>query len=245
MQELQAEIVGVETRRPKQAALIQAEARIRAAEAKRRETEAEIEKAEAALEQARRDRIRAQDLEARGAISRQQREEADLLETSRTRELKAVQRQLEGAIAEVAAAQEALSILQSEQRDPDYLVDAYRAQIAAVEAELINLADEASRTEIQAPVAGHVLRVLQESARFVEAGAPLIELGDPSNLELVIDVLSTDAVKVQPDASILIEHWGGESVLMAKVRYVEPAAFTEVSALGVEEQRVNIIGDFC
>ena len=69
-------------------------------------------------------------------------------------------------------------------------------------------------------------------------------MGDPSNLELVIDVLSTDAVKVQPGAAILIEHWGGESALMAQVSYVEPAAFTEISALGVEEQRVNVIGDF-
>ena len=244
LQELQAEIVGVETQRPKQAALIQAEARIRAAVAKRRETEAEVEKAEAALEQARRDRIRAQDLEARGAIARQQREADELLETSRARELRAVQRQLEGAIAEVAAATEALAILRAEQRDPDYLVDAYQAQIAAVEAELTNLADEASRTEIRAPVSGRVLRVLQESARFIKAGDLLIELGDPSDLELVIDVLSTDAVKVQPGASILIEHWGGEAALMAKVHYVEPAAFTEISALGVEEQRVNIIGDF-
>ena len=166
------------------------------------------------------------------------------METSRTRELEAVRRQLEGAIAEVAAAREALSILQAEQRDPDYLVDAYRAQIAAVEAELTNLADEASRSEIHAPVGGFVLRVLQESARFVQAGDPLIELGDPSDLELVIDVLSTDAVKVRPGASILVEHWGGEAALIAKVRYVEPSGFTEVSALGVEEQRVNIIGDF-
>lgn len=244
LQELQAEIAGVETQRPKQAALIQAEARIRAAEAERRETEAEIEKAEAALEQATRDRIRAQELETTGAIARQQRESAELLETSRTRELEAAQRQLEGAIAEVAAAREALAILQAEQRDPDYLIDAYRAQIAAVEAELTNLADEASRTEIHSPVAGFVLRVLQQSARFIEAGSPLIELGDPSDLEIVIDVLSTDAVKVQPGAAILIEHWGGESALMAEVRYVEPAAFTEISALGVEEQRVNIIGDF-
>ena len=203
-----------------------------------------MERVEAALAQANRDRIRAQDLETRGAIARQQREAAELLETSRTRELEAAQRQLEGAIAEVAAAREALSILRSEQRDPDYLVDAYRAQIAAVEAELTNLADEASHTEIRAPVTGFVLRVLQESARFVKAGDPLIELGDPSDLELVIDVLSTDAVKVESGASILVEHWGGEKVLMAKVRYIEPSAFTEVSALGVEEQRVNIIGEF-
>ena len=244
LRELQAEMIGVETQRPKQAALIQAEARIRAAEAERRATEAEVERVEAALAQASRDRIRAQDLETRGAIARQQREAAELLETSRTRELEASQRQLEGAIAAVAAAREALSILRSEQRDPDYLVEAYRAQIAAVEAELTNLADEASRTEIRAPVTGFVLRVLQESARFVEAGDPLIELGDPSDLELVIDVLSTDAVKVESGDSILVEHWGGETALMAKVRYVEPSAFTEVSALGVEEQRVNIIGDF-
>ena len=146
------------------------------------------------------------------------------------------------AIADVKAAQEALALLREEQRDPDYLEDSYRAQIAGVEAELTNLVDEARRTTISAPISGTVLRVPDKSARFVQAGDSLVELGDPADLELVIDVLSTDAVQIRPGDPIIIDQWGGTEPLEATVSYIEPAAFTEVSALGVEEQRVNVVG---
>ena len=244
LREWQAERAGVATRRPKQQALWQAQARIRAAEAAQREAEAKIQQAQAALEQAKRDRQRSQQLEADGAISRQDLESAELLEISRTKELEAAQQAADMAVAEVAAAKEALSILQAEQRDPDYLLDVYDARIAKVEAELAKLIDEAVRTQIHSPVDGYVLRVLEESARYVEEGTPLLELGNPSELEIVVDLLSTEAVKVKPGAKMLIEHWGGEQTLNARVRYVEPAAFTKISALGVEEQRVNVIADF-
>jgi HlyD family secretion protein len=98
--------------------------------------------------------------------------------------------------------------------------------------------------EIHSPISGRVLRVLQESSTVVAVGAPLLELGDPQNLEIVIDVLSTDAVRIKPGAELTIEHWGGDAPLRGNVRVVEPAAFTKVSSLGVEEQRVNIIADF-
>lgn len=98
--------------------------------------------------------------------------------------------------------------------------------------------------EIHAPISGRVLRVLQESSTVVTVGTPLIELGDPRNLEIEIDVLSTDAVRIQPGAEMTIEHWGGELPLKGYVRVIEPRAFTKVSSLGVEEQRVNIIADF-
>jgi HlyD family secretion protein len=97
--------------------------------------------------------------------------------------------------------------------------------------------------DIISPIKGRVLRVLKESAAVLPAGTPLMELGDPANLELEIDVLSTDAVKVTPGDTILVEHWGGEQPLTGTVRVVEPAAFTKISALGVEEQRVWIIAD--
>ncbi len=97
---------------------------------------------------------------------------------------------------------------------------------------------------IHSPISGRVLRVFQESSTVVAVGTPLLELGDPNNLEIEIDVLSTDAVRIKPGAEITIEHWGGESPLRANVRVIEPAAFTKVSSLGVEEQRVNIIADF-
>ena len=93
------------------------------------------------------------------------------------------------------------------------------------------------------PISGRVLRVLQESATVVQPGTPLLELGDPADLEVEVDVLSSDAVKIRPQAKALLERWGGEQPLPAVVRLIEPAAFTKVSALGVEEQRVNVILD--
>ncbi|QEG20437.1 efflux RND transporter periplasmic adaptor subunit [Mariniblastus fucicola] len=98
--------------------------------------------------------------------------------------------------------------------------------------------------ELFAPVCGRVLRVFEESASTVGVGTPLIELGDPRNLEMVIDVLSTDAVRIRPGSQLVVNHWGGDQPLMGTVRVVEPAAFTKVSSLGVEEQRVNIVADF-
>ncbi|MGE0768524.1 MAG: efflux RND transporter periplasmic adaptor subunit [Hyphomicrobiaceae bacterium] len=95
---------------------------------------------------------------------------------------------------------------------------------------------------VKAPVSGRVLRVLQESERVVAAGTPLIEIGDPENLELVVDLLSTDAVKVAEGASAAVDGWGG-TPLIARVTRVEPAGFTKVSALGIEEQRVRTILD--
>jgi HlyD family secretion protein len=88
-----------------------------------------------------------------------------------------------------------------------------------------------------------VLRVLQEIEGIVGAGTPLFEIGDPSAIEVVVDVLTTDAVQIKPGASAVLERWGGSEELSAKARRVEPSAFTKVSALGVEEQRVNIILD--
>jgi HlyD family secretion protein len=107
-----------------------------------------------------------------------------------------------------------------------------------------NQADGGMRFEIPSPVNGRVLRVFQESATIATPGTRLIEVGDPSNLEIEIDVLSTDAVKIHPGAKVFLENWGGDRALLARVRLVEPSAFMKVSALGVEEQRVNIIADF-
>jgi len=93
-------------------------------------------------------------------------------------------------------------------------------------------------------VSGKVLRIPEKSERVVTAGEPLLILGDADNLEIVIEVLSTEAVKIKPGMPVLIEGWGGDQPLQATVRVVEPYAFTKVSALGVEEQRVNVIADF-
>ncbi|MGK7949050.1 MAG: efflux RND transporter periplasmic adaptor subunit [Xenococcaceae cyanobacterium] len=244
LRQWEAEKAGVETQRPKREAIAQAEARIRAAIAKQKEAAAKVERARAELEQAKRDRDRNQQLHADGVISRQEKERAELEETTKLRALEAEERLADSAVAEVNAAKEALSILRAEQKDPDYLLDVYDARIESVEAELAKLADDANRTNITSPIDGYVLRVNLESAKYVEAGTHLLEIGNPQDLEIVVDLLSSDAVKVKPGATMFLEHWGGESTLKAKVRYVEPSAFTKVSALGVEEQRVNVIADF-
>jgi HlyD family secretion protein len=95
--------------------------------------------------------------------------------------------------------------------------------------------------DVVAPASGRVLRVLQESEGVVQAGTPLVEVGNPEVLELVVDLLTTDAVRVHPGTPVTIQGWGGDRTLAARVRRVEPSAFTKLSALGVEEQRVNVI----
>jgi HlyD family secretion protein len=99
------------------------------------------------------------------------------------------------------------------------------------------------RTIVTAPISGTVLRVLQESRRPVVSGTPLMELGNPDQLEIVADLLSADAVKVQPGASVEVDAWGGDTPIKGRVRLVEPSGFTKISALGVEEQRVNVVID--
>lgn len=98
--------------------------------------------------------------------------------------------------------------------------------------------------EVKAPVSGVVLRVQQESATIVAPGTPILEIGDPTDLEIEAEILSRDAVTIKPGALVTVEQWGGEEPAKARVRRVEPAAFTKVSALGVEEQRVLVLSDF-
>jgi HlyD family secretion protein len=100
------------------------------------------------------------------------------------------------------------------------------------------------RFEILAPITGLVFRVFEESATVVSPGTKLLELADPAQLEVEVDLLTTRAVQILPGSRMIIDHWGGPTPLEARVRVVEPSAFTKVSALGIEEQRVNVIGDF-
>jgi HlyD family secretion protein len=241
--EWRSEREGVATQRPKTEAIDQAQVRIQAAAANQQRAEARVAQAQAALEQAQRDAQRAKELEAEGVISRQNREAAELNETTRARELEAaiLAANAEASAVEVARAE--LAVLQQEQTDPDYLLNVYDARIASTEAELSRLRDRAARTNIYAPVSGRVLRIQQRSAQFVSEGTPLLEIGNVSQLELVIDVLSSDAMRIRAGNPIWIEVGGAEPI-QARVRLVEPSAFTKESALGVEEQRVNVIGDF-
>jgi HlyD family secretion protein len=96
---------------------------------------------------------------------------------------------------------------------------------------------------VRTPTAGSILRVHREDAGPIEMGAPLLEIGDPSSLEVVVDLLTADAVRVREGTRVTIGRWGGERNLDGTVRRIEPSAFTKISALGVEEQRVNALVD--
>jgi len=129
----------------------------------------------------------------------------------------------------------------------EFAVRTAEHNLAQARATLVRDADAGAGQKpitIRSPVEGVVLRRLRESSAVVGAGEPLIEVADPSRLEIVADFLSEDAVKIRPGATVLIERWGGDRPLSAVVRRVEPSGFTKISALGVEEQRVNVVIDF-
>ncbi len=134
-------------------------------------------------------------------------------------------------------------------RQAEASLELRRSELASAEARLIQPSGEDGSSPgsccmlIRAPVDGVVLKVHAESAQVVPAGALIAEIGDPSDMEVEVDLLSTDAVRVKRGAAAYIEGWGGGKVLSARVRRIEPSAFTKVSALGIEEQRVNVILD--
>lgn len=117
-----------------------------------------------------------------------------------------------------------------------------RAEVRAAEAALEASDPSARPLVLEAPVAGVVLKVQERSERVLVAGSPIVTVGDPARLEAVVDVLTNDAVRIVPGAVATLERWGG-SPAGARVRLVEPSAFTKVSALGVEEKRVNVLLD--
>ena len=197
----------------------EARARIETAQALVREAEANVARARVELEEATRGRDRAEQLAASGSISRVRLERAVHETTVAERSLESSLFRHRAAVSEHEVAQAALLALQEERGDA-------RAVLS-----------------IAAPVRGRVLRLFEASERVVAAGAPLMEVGDPGDMEVTIDVLSTDAVRVAVGQTVLIEEWGGPVPLSGRVSRVEPAAFTRVSALGVDEQRVNVIVD--
>jgi HlyD family secretion protein len=126
----------------------------------------------------------------------------------------------------------------------------FAAKVAAEQVRVARAAlgpEGASRVqhiEVLAPASGRVLRVLRQSEGVVQPGTPLVEVGNPEVLEIVVDLLTTDAVRVSAGTPLTIHGWGGDRTLAARVRSIEPSAFTKLSALGVEEQRVNVIAIF-
>ena len=148
---------------------------------------------------------------------------------------------------------QALEMQESNARLADEEVRAAAFAVAAASAELeraqarlrpTGSGSTSSVVELAAPIDGVVLKRFRESESVVPAGEALVEVGDPRDLEIVSDLLSTDAVRVKSAARVLIADWGGDRELEARVRRVEPSGFTKISALGVEEQRVNVIMDF-
>ena len=97
---------------------------------------------------------------------------------------------------------------------------------------------------ITAPVSGRILQITDRSERVVREGDVLMQIGDPKDLEIVVDYLSMDAVKIEAGQRVIIDNWGGDEPLEGRVRLVEPFGFLKISALGIEEQRVNVIIDF-
>jgi HlyD family secretion protein len=192
-------------------------ARIAAAEAALAEARSREQRAAADFRQARRERERVENLVRDKFVSPQAAERARVTETTASEDLDAAKSRVRVAEADLRAA---------------------RAVLLALDEK------PGGAVAVRSPVAGRILRITEKSERVVAAGAPLLTLGDPQKLEIVVDVLSQDAVKVRPGMDMLIEGWGGGRTLHARVRTVEPYAFTKVSALGVEEQRVNIVGDF-
>ncbi len=195
------------------------EERLGAAEATLERTKASVERALAQSDQARTDLTRARTLVERGASTVQALERADL----------------------------AMRVADRDQRAAEFQNHAAEHELSQTRALLARYRDGSDGPSegwnVTAPVGGVVLKVAQESETIVQPGTPLMDIGDPRDLEVVVDVLSTDAVEIRPGAEVAIEHWGGQGELSGRVRRVEPAAFTKVSTLGVEEQRVNVLID--
>lgn len=139
----------------------------------------------------------------------------------------------------VQAAQQNFEAAQEQRHMAEHAVEQARAALSAVRSG----GGTGRGFALRAPSQGQVLRVLQGSETTVSLGTPLLELGDTSKLEVVAELLSTDALRAQPGSPVVIERWGGPGTLAGRVRAVEPAAFTKVSALGVEEQRVKVLID--
>jgi len=193
--------------------------RVEITEAQVKRVDARVQGAEVALLQARNEVRRSDQLAAQNFVSPTKLETDRLAAMAAQKELDAAREERHVAVHEVEQARAALMAVRSPER-------------------------ASSRSFVlRAPVAGRVLRVTQTSEGAVVLGSPLLELGDVRSLEVVADLLTTDALKATPGSRVLIERWGGQGALTGKVRLVEPSAFTKISALGVEEQRVKVLID--
>ena len=195
------------------------EARVRAAESAVGRAEVERERAGTELEFAESDLERYRHLDANALISKEQLDATELR-------------------ARTAA---------ETRRSAEFTVSNARYELEVAQASLLQARGGGGAGQtitLRSPIDGVVLRRLRESEAIVPVGEPLMEIADPAQLEIVSDFLSTDAVRIKPGQPVLIEQWGGDRALAGRVRRVEPYGFTKISALGVEEQRVNVVIDF-
>lgn len=199
----------------------QLEASVEAAMAARDLAAAEIGRIEAESDFARTELRRAEELATEGAIS--------------AADLDRARKEARAAEAALMTASAALDMREHE------LATARAALIAPPHSDSYRTVEDG--LPVRAPVSGTILRILQESEGVVPAGTPLAQVGDPSQLEVVVDLLSSDAVLVSEGDAVEIERWGGDHPLAGVVRRVEPYGVTKLSALGIEEQRVNVIID--
>ncbi len=196
----------------------EAQARVDAALAAKAQAQAAVNRARVALDFAQREAARARAVVEQGGLALSDAERAISDERRSKEDLRSANFGARVAEHELEMARSALLRLSGKSEEDDHM-------------------------EIVSPVDGQVLSVLQESEGVVQAGAPVMEVGDPAALEIVVDVLSQDATRIKPGARVEIVRWGGKRPLRAHVRLVEPSAFTKLSALGVEEQRVNVVID--
>lgn len=189
-------------------------------------------------------------LQAQGQAARAQVDEAQAAQLLADRQLVRVTTLHQRGFATRAAFDEARAARDRAHAAVRSAIEAERAareSVRAARAGLItpDMAGEGRGVvDVRSPVSGYVMTVPQESERPVAAGTPLVAVGDPERMEMVTDLLSSDAVQVRPGAAVSIEDWGGERPLRGRVRLVEPYGFLKTSALGVEEQRVNVVIDF-
>lgn len=198
-----------------------AEARVAAAQSAVKAAEQNVEAAKAGADLAQKELERIRKLRADGHVTQDAEDRAAAEVERGTAQLRSAQFAADTARYDMEAARTALR---------------YAAEPAA--------ADAKQPLMVRAPVAGRVLKIPRKSEGVVAAGQALMEIGDPRALEVEVDVLSADAVRLHPGTKVEFERWGGEGLLQGKVRVVEPVGFTKVSALGVEEQRVWVIVDF-
>lgn len=203
----------------------EARARLSAAETQYERAKSHLASAEADMGNAQIEFDRFEQLAKRNAVAATERDRAELRHLMARNEYRSAQLALRVAEFEVEQARSALIHLQRDLESEPNQEGGWRMKIVA-------------------PISGRVLRVFQESSAVVAPGTPLLEIGDVNDLEVVVDVLSSDAVKIRPGQDVELTGWGGDHPIPAKVRYVEPAGFMKVSAIGVEEQRVNVIIDF-